>query len=70
MKNKSYKVVCLDTGVSYTFMAHSPYNALEKMAYYLNISHNAKNPLMPDLYDKTLWFEHNGKTYATRIDVA
>lgn len=66
-ENRSYKVTCLETGKVYTFLAASPFNALEKMAYTLNLSYNARNPFVPDLYDKTLWFEHNGRTYATRI---
>lgn len=69
-KNKPYKVTCLETGTTYTYMACSPFNALEKMAYYLRISHDARKPFVPDLYDRTLWFEYDGRTYATRIDVA
>ena len=60
-------VICLDTLVRYDFVAVTPYEAITKMKYTLDIQHSDKDAVI----NKTpsglhLWMEHSGKTYAVR----
>lgn len=59
-------VLCLDDGCEYYFSARTPYEAMQKMIYTLELKHH--DPLA--MINKTesgrcLYIEHDGKTYAT-----
>lgn len=62
------EIICLDTGVKYCYSEkETPYSAMTKMLYYLNIQHLDKTAKI----DKTesglhLYFDHCGKIYAIR----
>jgi len=60
-------VFCLDTKRTLYFDAKTPYEAMEKLIYYLNLSHkdpNAKIQLVGK--GRHLTVIHNGKTYSVR----
>ena len=57
----------LGTNESYYFTANTPYEALRKMLYTLNLKHRDPDATI----NKTnsglhLWLEHHGETYAVR----
>ena len=62
------KVFCLDDGSTYIFeKGITPYEALKRMLYTLNVARNDPNAVI----NKTesglhLYLEHFGKTYAVR----
>lgn len=60
-------VMCLDTGVSYGFIATTPYEAMRKMIYTLNISNEKRDAIInKTVSGEHLYIEHGGKTYAIR----
>lgn len=63
-----YKVWCLDDGKKFYFDAKTPYEAMQKMKYTLDLEKEDKscviNKTESGLY---LWMEHTGKTYGIRI---
>lgn len=61
-----FTVTCLDDGTKYQFVAMSPYDALTKMVYYLNLSHYQNVIINKTESGKHLYFEHCGKTYAIK----
>ena len=61
------RVFCLDDGKGYWFIATTPYEALQKMKYTLDLSHYDKDAVI----NKTesglhLYMDHSGKTYSVR----
>lgn len=61
------RVLCLEDGKEYFFQAISGYDAIKKMLYTLNISHEDSNARL-ELYNHRTWsLTHNGKTYACVI---
>lgn len=63
-----YKVWCLDDGKKFYFDAKTPYEAMRKMKYTLDLENEDKSCVI----NKTesglhLWMEHTGKTYGIRI---
>ena len=61
------KVLCLDNGVEYFFTAISGYDAIQKMLYTLNLSHEDKNAKIELCNNRTWSLTHNNKTYACAI---
>ena len=61
-----YTVVCLDDNRKYTFSAMSPYDAMKKMVYYLNLSKHEETVINKTKSGIHLYFEHNNKTYTIR----
>ncbi len=60
-------VMCLDTGISYGFIATTLYEAMRKMIYTLNISNEDSDAVInKTISGEHLYIEHNGKTYAIR----
>jgi len=60
-------VYCLDTQKVFYFDAATPYQAMEKLLYYLNLSHldeDAKIQLVGK--GRHLTVIHNGNTYSVR----
>lgn len=60
-------VTCMETGKQYIMDAKTPYEALQKMKYTLDLSRQDKGAII----NKTesglhLWMEHSGKTYSVR----
>ena len=58
------EIRCAETGVKYFFKAKTPYEAMQKMIYTLNLSNNDSSVVI----NKTdsglfLWIEHGEKTY-------
>ena len=61
------KVVCLDDNTEYYFAASTPYEAMKKMRYTLDITNVDKNANI-NLYNaRTLAMEHSGKMYSCLI---
>lgn len=61
-----YTVVCLDDNRKYTFSAMSPYDAMKKMLYYLNLRKYEEVIINKTTSGLHLYFEHSNKTYAIR----
>lgn len=61
------KIVCLDDNIEYYFIASTPYEAMEKMRYTLDITGGDKNANISLYNGRTLAMEHSGKTYACLI---
>lgn len=61
-----YTVVCLDDNRKYTFSAMSPYDAMTKMLYYLNLRKYEEVIINKTTSGLHLYFEHNNKIYAIR----
>ena len=59
------KVLCLENGNEYYFDANNGYDAIQKMMYTLNISHEDKDANIELCNNRTWNLTHNGKTYAT-----
>lgn len=68
MGNGFLTVRCLDTGEGLIFQAATPYEAMTKLIYYLNLSHKdefaAINKTESNLHLYTI---HNGKYWTIRI---
>lgn len=60
-------IICLEDGRKLEFMALTPYEAMIKCKYYLDLNkkdNNAKiNKTISGLH---LWMEHNGRTYSVK----
>lgn len=59
------RVFCLDENKEYWFAAKTPYEAMKKMKYTLDLAHKDKNCVInmtPSA--KCLYMEHGGKTYS------
>jgi hypothetical protein len=61
------KVLCLDDGREFFFIATSGYDAIQKMLYYLNLSHQDNNAKIELCNGRTWSVVHNGKTYGCLI---
>ena len=64
-------VTCLDDGKSYGFAVKTPYEAMQKMKYTLDLKQKDDSAII----NKTesglhLWMDHSGKTYAVRNGAA
>ena len=66
IEGKMYYVKCIEDNKEYGFVADTPYEALKKMIYTLNIKEICKVKINKTKSGKHLWFEHNNKTYAVR----
>lgn len=56
------KVVCLDTGEALWFQAHTAYQAMQKLLYYLNLKHKDDSAVVNMTGScKHLFTIHNGK---------
>lgn len=65
MKERLFKVLCLDTGKEFWFVAKSALGALEKMVYTANSKNRDVNAKIgSSMYCYIL--EHGGLTYAVR----
>lgn len=62
---RAIDVFNLDENKHMTFVSETPYNAMESLIYYLNLSHADKNAKV-DLIGggRALTTIHNGKTYS------
>ena len=61
------KVICLDDGKEFFFVAKNGYEAISKMLYTLNLSHEDKKAKI-ELYNNRVWsFVHNGKIYGSFV---
>ena len=59
-----FVVTCLDNGKQYYFDAKTPYEALDKAKYYLNLKHKDEDVTINKTESgKHLYFEHYGMTY-------
>ena len=63
------RILCLDDSKEYGFNDKlTPYEAMKKMLYTLNLASKDDNAVIQKTEtDKTLYFEHKGKTYATPL---
>lgn len=61
------KILCLDDNSEYCFTANTPYEAMEKMRYTLDITRVDKNANINLYNTRTLAMEHNEKIYACLI---
>lgn len=57
------RVFCLDENKEYWFAARTPYEAMEKMKYTLDLAHKDKNCVI-NMTPNCLYMEHSGKTYS------
>ena len=58
------RVFCLDDGREYYFSAKTPYEAMEKMKYTLDLKHlDGKAKIKPSDSGRCLFMDHTGKTY-------
>lgn len=60
----TYIVMNLDTGEDYYFVAETPYEAMRKMIYTLNLKSKCDATINKSRTGKHLYIEHNGHTYA------
>lgn len=61
------KVFCLEARTEFGFIANTPYEALTKMLYTLNLANFDKNAVIKETSTgKCLYMEHKGKTYGVR----
>ena len=58
-----FQIICLDNGKQFYFKASTPYEALNKMKYYLKDDEAIINITETGQY---LYFEHNGMTYVIK----
>lgn len=65
---KAYTVYCLDENMrEFIFLASSPYQAMQKMLYTLNLSHLDEQATIDITESGLHWtMDHNGKTYSIR----
>ena len=61
------KVFCLDDNKEFLFSAKTSYEAMEKLIYCLNLSHQDNNAKIELCNGRTLSVVHNGKTYGCLI---
>lgn len=59
-------VTDLDSGIKYGFSAKTPYEAMRKMIYTLNISGKCNAKINKTESGKHLYVEHNEHTYVVR----
>ena len=57
------KIFCLDDGRELSFFAESGYEAMQKLLYYLNLSHQDNDAKIELCNGRTWSVVHNGKTY-------
>lgn len=58
------RVFCLDDGREYYFVAKTPYDAMAKMKYTLDLKHaDEKAQIKPTDSGRCLFMDHTGKTY-------
>lgn len=63
--NKIYKIRCLEDDKTFSFNAETPYEALSKMMYTLNLKSFDKNcKINKTTSGRILYIEHKNKTYA------
>lgn len=63
-----FKVVCLDNGNQYYYVARTPYEAMTKMKYVLDLANKDGATIINKTKSgKHLFMDHSGKTYAVRI---
>lgn len=60
-------VLCLDDQTELHFSANSGYEAMEKLLYYLNLSHQDNNAKIELCNGRTWSVVHNGKTYGCLV---
>lgn len=59
---------CLDTGEALVFQAATPYEAMRKLLYYLNLSKEDKSATINKTESNLhLYTIHNGKTWSIRM---
>lgn len=64
---KAQTVFCLDNKREFIFLASSPYEAMRKMLYTLNLSHQDKEVKVSLTKSGLHWtMDHCGKTYSIR----
>ena len=61
------KVFCLDDNRTLSFFANSGYEAMQKLIYFLNLSHKDDNAKIELCNGRTLSVVHNGKTYGCAL---
>lgn len=60
-------VTCLEDGKRYLYVNCTPYEAMQRMLYTLNLSREDPNArINKTVSGMHLYIEHNGKTYAVR----
>lgn len=65
---KTRKVINLNTETEYIFTNTTPVEALKNMIFTLNIKEKCNSIINKTETNKHLYFEHNGETYAVRLD--
>lgn len=63
---KMFYVICMEDRKEYGFIAATPFEAMRKMIYTLNLANKCEPKIHKTESGLHLWFEHNGKTYAIR----
>lgn len=61
------KVFCLDDRRELNFFANSGYEAMQKLIYFLNLSHKDDNAKITLCNNRTWSVVHNGKTYGCLV---
>ena len=58
-------VRCLDTGAEFGFVAKTPYEAMDKMRYFLNLKREDPGATInKTVSGMHLWMDHSGRTYS------
>lgn len=58
-------VLCLDTGATWRFLAATPYEAMEKLKYTLDLNHKDENAEICETKSgRCLYMDHSGQTWA------
>lgn len=61
------RVFCLDDQTELYFSANSGYEAMQKLIYFLNLSHKDDNATIELCNGRTWSVVHNGKTYSSLV---
>ena len=65
--SNSYVIYGLDDNTAYSFLASSPYNAMEMMLYYLNLRNRDDSARIKMTNSaQHLYLDHDEKTYAIK----
>lgn len=64
----TFKVSCLDTNTDLFFSARTPYEAMQKLLYHLNLSKQDNSAVIQKTESGLhLYVEHSSRTYAVRM---
>ena len=64
---RRFIIYCLDTGAQYWYIARNAYEAMQKHAYYLNLSNKQEITINKTESGRHLFIEHDDKCYGVAV---